>query len=67
MVPLFLLIVIFCVYGGFASMEPTATSSQHTGWLIGYVVVGFCSLVIAGWILISALRQEGRVTDDWSE
>jgi len=48
-------------------MEPTATSSQHTGWLIGYVVVGFCSLVIAGWILISALRQEGRVTDDWSE
>ena len=65
--PLFLLVVMFCVYGVFASMEPTETSSMHTGWVIGYGLVGVCGLLMAGWLVVSGLRQGGRVTDDWED
>ena len=38
---LLLLIFLFCLYGAFASREP----GDHTGWLVGYSVVGIVSLV----------------------
>ena len=37
-------VFLFCVYGALASLEPTADSPIHTGWFIGYCVIGLGSL-----------------------
>ena len=63
--PLFMLIAMFCVYGALASTEPSATSDQHTGWLLFYGVTGTGALLIAAWLLVSGFRQGGKITADW--
>jgi len=37
-------VFLFCIYGAMASLEPTADSPIHTGWFVGYCVVGVGSL-----------------------
>ena len=38
-------VFLFCVYGALASLEPTAESPIHTGWFVGYCIVGVGSLL----------------------
>ncbi|MEZ5303042.1 MAG: hypothetical protein R3F11_20730 [Verrucomicrobiales bacterium] len=55
-----LLVTLVCAYGALASLEPTATSPVHTGWLIGYSMIGFVSLGFAVQRLRKVIARSAR-------
>lgn len=67
MVPLVLLMAMFCGYGALASLEPTETSSAHWGWMIIYCLFGLFFLMAAVWLVWSAVRMGFDSVEDWDD